>query len=47
MMNPAALKPAISMEIYNQLDIRVGTIESVMDVPGADKLVQMRVNFGG
>ena len=46
MMNPAALKPAISLEIFNQLDIRVGTIESVMDVPGADKLVQMRVNFG-
>ena len=45
-MNPAPLKPAISVEILNQLDIRVGTIEAVLDVPGADTLVQMRVNFG-
>ena len=45
-MNPAAIKSPISIEILEQLDVRVGTIESVMDVPGADKLVQMRVNFG-
>ncbi|HEV1995407.1 MAG TPA: hypothetical protein VGR03_13840 [Candidatus Acidoferrum sp.] len=45
-MTPAPLKPAISMEILNQVDIRVGTIEAVDDVPEADKLLQMRVNFG-
>jgi tRNA-binding protein len=43
---PVQIKPAISIEVLNQVDIRVGTIESVDDVPGADKLVQMRVNFG-
>jgi tRNA-binding protein len=46
-MTPAPLKPAISLETLNQVDIRVGTIQSVVDVPGSDKLVQLRVGFGG
>ena len=45
-MTPAPIKPSISIDTLNQLDIRVGTIEAVLDVPGADKLVQMHVNFG-
>jgi len=45
-MTPAPLKPAVSLEILNQLDIRVGTILSVSDVPDSDKLVQLRVSFG-
>jgi len=45
-MIPAPVKPAISLEILNQIDIRVGTIRSVSDVSGSDKLVQMRVSFG-
>jgi tRNA-binding protein len=45
-MSVAPTKPAISIDVLNQVDIRVGTIEAVLDVPGADKLVQMRVNFG-
>ena len=45
-MTPTPVKPAISIDVLNQVDIRVGTIEAVLDVPGADKLVQMRVNFG-
>lgn len=45
-MTPAAIKPAIPLDILNQVDIRVGTIRSVADVPGSDKLVQMRVSFG-
>jgi tRNA-binding protein len=45
-MEPAPLKPAISMDLLNQIDVRVGTIEAVDDVPGADKLVALRVNFG-
>lgn len=32
--------------MFNQIDIRVGTIESVEDVPGSEKLVQLRVSFG-
>jgi len=45
-MTPAPVKPAISLEILNQIDIRVGTIRAVADVPGSDKLVQLRVSFG-
>ena len=43
---PAPVKPTISMEIVNQVDIRVGTIESVSDIAGSDKLVALRVTFG-
>ena len=45
-MTPAALKPTISIEAVNALDVRVGTIQSVDEVPGSDKLVALRVNFG-
>ena len=45
-MIPAPVKPTIPPDILNQIDIRVGTIESVSDVPGSDKLVALRVNFG-
>ena len=42
----APIKPVVSLEVLNQIDIRVGTIISVADVPTSDKLLQMRVNFG-
>src|SRR5690349_16600109 len=45
-MTPAAIKPTTSIDVLNQIDIRVGTILSVADVPGSDKLVQLRVSFG-
>ena len=45
-MTPAAVKPVVGPDVLDQLDIRVGTIESVQDVPGSDKLVQLRVRFG-
>jgi len=45
-MTPAPIKPLIPMQVLEQVDIRVGTIEAVADVPGAEKLVQMRVRFG-
>lgn len=45
-MTPAPLKPPVTMADLEKLDIRVGTIESVEEVPGSDKLVALRVNFG-
>jgi tRNA-binding protein len=45
-MNPAPIKPTISLDVLNQIDIRVGTILTVGDVPKSDKLVQLRVSFG-
>jgi tRNA-binding protein len=34
------------MEVLEQVDVRVGTIEAVEDVTGSDRLVVLRVNFG-
>jgi tRNA-binding protein len=45
-MTPARVKPAVSKEVLDQIDIRVGTIVSVEDVAGSDKVVALRVNFG-
>ncbi len=43
---PAPVKPEISFDTLNQIDMRVGEIERVEDVPGSDKLVKLTVNFG-
>jgi tRNA-binding protein len=43
---PAPVKPVISFDTLNQIDVRVGAIERVEDVPGSDKLVKLTVNFG-
>ena len=45
-MNPAPIKPNITADIVDKLDIRVGTILAIDDVPNSDKLLQLRVSFG-
>lgn len=45
-MTPAQIKPPVSVEVLSQIDIRVGTIITVTDVPNSDKLMQLRVSFG-
>ena len=45
-MIPAPIKPLIRPDRLHQVDIRVGAILSVSDVPGADALVALRVSFG-
>jgi methionine--tRNA ligase beta chain len=42
----ASVKAAVSPDVLEKLDIRVGTIVVVEDVQGSDKLVRMLVNFG-
>jgi methionine--tRNA ligase beta chain len=42
----APVKPAISFDMLEKLDIRVGTIELVEDVEGSNKLVKLTVDFG-
>jgi methionine--tRNA ligase beta chain len=42
----APVKPNVPLTLLEQLDFRVGTIESVVEVPGSQKLVELRVNFG-
>ncbi|MBL8172127.1 MAG: tRNA-binding protein [Acidobacteria bacterium] len=45
-ITPAPVKPATSFEVLEQIDIRVGTIELVEDVPGSNKLLKLTVDFG-
>ena len=45
-MQPAAIKPLVEAADVEKLDIRVGTIEAVEDVPGSRKLVRLFVDFG-
>jgi len=44
--NPAPIKPTITYDDLQKLDIRVGMIELVEDVPKSDKLVRLTVDFG-
>ena len=40
------VKPTITISDLEKIDIRVGLIEKVEDVPASDKLVRLTVNFG-
>jgi methionine--tRNA ligase beta chain len=42
----APIKPTISPDVLDKIDIRVGTIELVEDVEGSEKLVRLTVDFG-
>jgi len=43
---PAPLKPIVAFAALETLDIRVGTVERVEEVPRSDKLMKLTVNFG-
>lgn len=43
---PATVKPTVSAQALDALDIRIGTIERVEEVPRSDKLMKLTVNFG-
>ena len=45
-LSPEPLKPTVSIADVAKLDVRVGTIAAVEDVPKSDKLVRLRVDFG-
>lgn len=40
------IKPLIPFNVFEKIDIRVGTIERVEDIEGADSLVRLIVDFG-
>jgi len=46
MFTVAEVKPPIDLADLNKIDIRVGTILTVEDVDGSDKLVKLTVTFG-
>ncbi|HEV7376682.1 MAG TPA: hypothetical protein VGN95_18355 [Pyrinomonadaceae bacterium] len=45
-LDAAPIKPLISFDVLEKIDVRVGTIELVEDVGGSNKLVKLTVNFG-
>jgi methionine--tRNA ligase beta chain len=45
-MKVAKVKPTISSDVLDKIDVRVGTIELVEDVKGSEKLVRLSVDFG-
>ncbi len=45
-MRPAPVKPTVPVSALEALDIRVGTIARVEDVPSSKKLVRLVVSFG-
>jgi len=45
-MENNAVKPTISIEDVDKLDVRVGTILSVEEIPGSNKLMKLTVDFG-
>ncbi|HYC70114.1 MAG TPA: hypothetical protein VEB66_02845 [Opitutaceae bacterium] len=45
-MPPAPVKPAVPFETFAAIDIRVGTIVRVEDLPASAKLVRLIVDFG-
>ncbi len=44
--NILSIKPTITFADLEKIDIRIGLIEKVEDVPTSDKLVRLTVNFG-
>jgi tRNA-binding protein len=45
-MTPAPIKPPISLATLTSVDIRVGTIRRIEDLPKSDKLLRLTVDFG-
>lgn len=43
---PAPIKPIVPFSSLDVLDIRVGTIERVEELPHSEKLMRLIVNFG-
>jgi tRNA-binding protein len=46
MEKPSPIKAPIPASLLDQIDVRVGTILAVEDVPKSDKLVRLLVDFG-
>ena len=43
---PAPIKPIVAITALDALDIRVGTIERVEEIPRSEKLMKLTVDFG-
>jgi tRNA-binding protein len=45
-MTPAPIKPVVPFSVLDALDVRVGTIVRVEEVPKSDRLLRLTVDFG-
>ena len=45
-MTPVPVKPPVPFSALEAIDVRVGTILSVEDVPKSEKLLRLTVDFG-
>ena len=45
-MTPAPVKPAVPFSALEAIDVRVGTIRKVEEVPKSDRLLRLTVSFG-
>jgi len=45
-MTPAPIKPLVPHSALEALDVRVGTIRKVEEVPKSDRLLRLTVSFG-
>jgi methionine--tRNA ligase beta chain len=45
-LTPAPVKPTVPSDALDALDIRVGTISLVEEIPRSDRLVRLTVEFG-
>jgi tRNA-binding protein len=45
-MKPSPIKQEVTIDDLEKLDIRIGTIESVDEVPDSKKLMRLTVDFG-
>ncbi len=45
-MTPAPVKPAVPFAALEAIDVRVGTIRKVEEIPKSDRLLRLTVGFG-
>jgi len=45
-MTPAPVKPPVPFSALEALDVRVGTIRRIEEIPKSDKLLRLTVGFG-
>ncbi len=43
---PAPVKPTIPFDLFQQIDVRLGSIAAVEDIPSSSKLLKLTVDFG-
>src|SRR4051812_44889898 len=45
-MTPSPIKPSIPISTLEAIDVRVGTIRAIEEVPKSDRLLRLTVSFG-